>query len=53
MVMRWAQVPIRLGASLPRSSADFGIGVTFQQLFLYGAPPRCFRAPWRIWTHGD
>ena len=35
MVMRWAQVPIRLGASLPRSSADFGIGVTFQQLFFY------------------
>jgi hypothetical protein len=31
----------------------FGIRVTFQQLFLYDALPRCFRTPRRIWTSGE
>jgi hypothetical protein len=37
--MRLVQANGWLGASLPRSIAGIGIDVTFQQLFLYGAPP--------------
>ena len=38
--MRLAQAAVWLGRACRVPAPVFGIGVTFQQLFLYGSPPR-------------